>query len=113
MPAGFRDNIRLHRWPGNVRELRNVVARTIALGDLAEFDASPPVEGDLNELFAELLSKDVPFPRARDRLLDEFLRQFVERALDRHDGSVVKASAAVGVSRRYFDRIRERTRKKA
>jgi two-component system response regulator HydG len=111
MPPGFRERLRAHRWPGNVRELRNVVARTIALGDEEPMGEGAPENNDLPSLIAELTSRDVPFTKARDKIVDAFLREFVTQALARHGGNVTRASAAVGVSRRYFDRIRERTRK--
>lgn len=110
IPPGFIENVKLHRWPGNVRELRNLVARTIALGDLAPVMPSDSAQDDLSGFFDEVLSEELPFTRARDMVMDEFRRQFVERALERHGGSVPKAAAAAGVSRRYFDRIRERAR---
>lgn len=110
MPPGFLENVKLHRWPGNIRELHNFVARTIALGDLAPLTIHESEEEDLPSIIAQTVSKDVPFVRARDLVMNEFRRLFVERALARHGGSVPKAAAAVGVSRRYFDRIRERSR---
>ena len=111
MPSGLLENLKLHRWPGNVRELHNVVARTIALGDLAPLEAEAEQQDeDPSSLIARVLAEDVPFARARDLVMDEFRRQFVERALARHGGNVPKAAAAAGVSRRYFDRIRERSR---
>jgi DNA-binding NtrC family response regulator len=113
MPSQFLENIKLHRWPGNVRELYNLVARTIALGDLVSFDMTSKdakEDEDPSALFARAMTGDLPFIRARDLVMNEFRRLFVERALARHGGSVPKAAAAAGVSRRYFDRIREQSR---
>ena len=110
MPSDFLEKVKLHRWPGNVRELRNLVARTIALGDLSEFDLVSQGDADPSAIFERVLSEDMPFTRARDVVMNEFRRLFVERALARHGGSVPKAAATAGVSRRYFDRIRERSR---
>ncbi|HEY6458604.1 MAG TPA: sigma 54-interacting transcriptional regulator [Polyangiaceae bacterium] len=120
-------------WPGNVRELRNLVARRIALGDLAaampevelgtppravgaaygaddrvpgEVSASPAVATDAIE---EILAQDLAFPRARDLALQEFERRYVERVLARFAGSVPRAAAAAGIARRYFQQIRSRS----
>ena len=98
-------------WPGNVRELRNAVARRLALGDLAPADAvSPsPVEeasGAAVEFMEQVLEKDMPLTAARQRVIDEFERRYLERVLLRHDGNVVQAAAASGLARRYFQILR-------
>jgi len=99
-----------YTWPGNVRELRNAVARYLALGELVEhelprgaapFDAKPG--GDLVE---QILGLKLPFVRARDRVLQEFRRRYVDGALAEHGGNVARAAQASGIDRRYFQRIR-------
>jgi DNA-binding NtrC family response regulator len=47
---------------------------------------------------------------ARDRLVDEFERRYVERILAKHGGNVARAAAASGIARRYFQIIRARSR---
>jgi len=84
------------------------VARTIALGDEEPLGEGASENNELPWLIAELTSRDVAFTQARDKIADAFLREFVTQALARHGGTVTRASAAVGVSRRYFDRSRER-----
>jgi hypothetical protein len=53
---------------------------------------------------------DLPFPRARDRILAEFESRYVERVLAEHGGVVARAAAASGIARRYFNIIRARNR---
>jgi transcriptional regulator with GAF, ATPase, and Fis domain len=96
-----------YSWPGNVRELANAVARHLALGDFA-----PAGEGTTDvssgDLVESVLGLELPFPRARDRVLAEFERRYVERMLARHGGNVAKAAQASGIGRRYFAMIASR-----
>jgi DNA-binding NtrC family response regulator len=98
-------------WPGNVRSLRNAVARHLALGDLAT--APPPHADDAIERdpFGALLAQNLPLIQARQRVVEEFERRYIERALAEHGGHVAKAAAAAGIARRHFDRLRARARK--
>lgn len=108
-------------WPGNVRELKNTVARQLALGDLAatqrpSFSAPPPaLAGDPGadargpgaiDYWVDL---GLPFPQARDRVLEEFEQRFVEKLLAQHGGDVAKAAAASGIGRRYFQKLKARS----
>jgi DNA-binding NtrC family response regulator len=102
-----------------VRELRNTVARRIALGELGELPptgatgalgtpASPEDEADLVD---GILRMNLSLIESRQRLVEEFERRYVERVLERHGGSVSKAATASGIAKRYFQRIKSRTRK--
>ena len=118
-----------YAWPGNVRELRNAVARRAALGDLAPppgpiertsapssgrtSASSPPPSGPTSsatadDLVSRILAKDLPLPLARQDLVDEFERRYVERVLAKHDGNVTRAAHASGIARRYFYTLRNR-----
>jgi DNA-binding NtrC family response regulator len=98
-------------WPGNVRELRNAVARQLALGDLADLDMPSP-EDQRGDPFERILARGLSFGRARALVLEEFRRRYVERVLAEHGGSVVRAAAASGVGRRYFQRIKAKPRER-
>ena len=96
-------------WHGNVRELANAVARFIALGEAA---APEPVGGPHHgDALEEVLALDLPFPRARDRILAEFEGRYVKRVLALHDGNVTRAAEASGIGRRYFTTLVSRTGK--
>jgi DNA-binding NtrC family response regulator len=97
-------------WPGNVRELRNAVARHLALGELATDTASGehPKAWDLIE---RVLEMDLPLSEARDRVVEEFERRYLERVLARNKGVVTDAARASGVARRHFQRLRARSAK--
>jgi len=103
-------------WPGNVRELRNAVSRRFALGDMHDaaqqkaIDRALVAGGDASaDPIERLLSLGLPFPRARDELLSEFERRYVERLLGDHGGNVAAAAAASGIGQRYFQKLRRRS----
>ncbi len=109
LPYELFERFEEYDWPGNVRELYNAVARHAALGDLAEFDEQPSPDPS-PDVVEQILSLDLPLPRARQRLLAEFERRYVARVLERHDGNVGQAVAASGIARRYFNLLRARHR---
>jgi DNA-binding NtrC family response regulator len=111
-------------WPGNVRELHNLVARRLALGDLAparNAHASPtnvagagpgaasPGGGGGADFIGKVIADKQPFARARERVVFEFERRYIDWALAEHAGNVTKAAEACGIGRRYFYVIRSRS----
>lgn len=96
-------------WPGNVRELRNAVARELALGDLQRVEATMVTEHAQADL-SSLVSLDLPFIEARQRVVDAFQQEYLERMLEAHHGSVQQAAEAAGIGARYFRLLRARTR---
>ena len=94
-------------WPGNARELKNAVARYLALGDLSEAPspgaaAVLPPSAAFEGLFA------LPLARAREELIDEFERVYIQHVLTVHGGDIAKAAAASGIARRQFFRLKAR-----
>jgi DNA-binding NtrC family response regulator len=99
-------------WPGNVRELRNSITQRITLGELARQPSSLlPPSGESSgggDAIEAILGQDLPFPIARDKILDLFEQRYVARVLERHGGNVTHAAHASGIGRRYFQTIRGR-----
>jgi DNA-binding NtrC family response regulator len=94
-------------WPGNVRELRNAVARYVALGELpARSEGFGRGPGDYAET---VLAANLPLAVARQRIVEDFERRYVERVLDAHGGNVSQAARASGLARRYFQILRNKT----
>ncbi len=103
-----------YTWPGNIRELRNLVARYVALGGDADMPVSPrtPSMAPPSELpdgwLDALVARDIPFPIARRKTLEEFERRYVAAVLSRHNGNVSQAAKASGLALRYFRLVRAR-----
>jgi transcriptional regulator with GAF, ATPase, and Fis domain len=95
-------------WPGNVRELRNAVARYLALGELASNPARHTHRSTHEDVIDEALRLELPLSQARERVVAEFERRYVEHMLERSQGVVSHAAKAAGVARRHFQRVRAR-----
>lgn len=118
VPPGFFERYAGYDWPGNVRELGNALARTAALGPSASLapvprgrSVPPPppgTGGDVGEAFAAVIAADLPFSRARQRILEVFERVYTERVLAQNGGNVARAAAVSGLARRYFQVLRAR-----
>ena len=117
-----------HTWPGNVRELRNTVARHLALGELAslpflpraepdeDVSSSSPSSSQLSSAGRELAqiveqALDCPLGEARQRVVEEFERRYIQRILGRHGGNVTRAAESAGIARRYFQVLKARAAK--
>ncbi|HEX2734776.1 MAG TPA: helix-turn-helix domain-containing protein, partial [Polyangiaceae bacterium] len=54
----------------------------------------------------------LPLGDARQMVVAEFERRYVERMLDTHGGNVTRAAESAGVARRYFQILKARVAKK-
>jgi DNA-binding NtrC family response regulator len=104
-----------YEWPGNVRELRNVIAQRIALGDLAEPEGSrapgsKPSDALSVDPIQQIIERNLPFPIARDKVVEIFEERYVSHFLERNGGNVTHAARAAGIGRRYFQTIRGRNK---
>ncbi len=99
LPADFLDRARRHAWPGNVRELRNAVERAALLPHhpaLAELEPRGEAGGGGAGAAIDLA---VPFKLAKQRLVDDFDRRYLEALLARHDGNISAAARTAGIDR--------------
>ena len=97
LPEDFIARAGRHTWPGNVRELRNAVERAVLLPNHPQvaFETPPKKEGDG---FAHI-DIDVPFKVAKQKLVDEFDRRYLQSLLEAHDGNISAAARAAGIER--------------
>ncbi|MEO8525987.1 MAG: sigma-54 dependent transcriptional regulator [Caldimonas sp.] len=87
-----------HDWPGNVRELQHAIERavllargpTLGVSDV-EIDGAGPAE-----------SADATFRAAKDRVVRQFERGYIERLLASCGGNVTHAALQAGKNRRAF-----------
>jgi two-component system, NtrC family, response regulator HydG len=134
-PPEFGQRLEAYDWPGNVRELYNAVARRVALGELAQIETARSHDGGSREppqtppssartatghdaggapasargdTVEAVLALDLPLVRAREKVVEEFERRYVQRILAQHGGNVTSAAAASGIARRYFQLLKAR-----
>ena len=105
------DKLAAHPWPGNVRELENVVQRAVifATGDAVsaadvEFDPQRRRGG------ADASAPDltIPLRQAKEALVAEFERTYVEAALRAAGGNVSQAARRAGKERKSFHELVQR-----
>lgn len=105
LTADVGARLEAYEWPGNVRELSAAVAQLLELGDAEPRSSAKkrPAEGDYLE---GVVTSGMTFPAARDKIVEEFTRRYVEHMLSLHGGNVTRAAAASGIGRRYFQMVR-------
>jgi DNA-binding NtrC family response regulator len=108
LPEDFLPRFEHYTWPGNVRELRSAVVARMTLGELGSTYRTDDAKAQGLDLITAVIEEDLPFPTARERVVKEFERRYVERMLSRHGGNVTRAARASGVAHRYFQLIRAR-----
>ncbi len=108
LPEDFLPRFEHYPWPGNVRELKSAIVARNTLGELGQAYRSEESKDSGLDFMSAVIEDDLPFPTARERVVKEFERRYVERVLARHGGSVTKAARASGVAHRYFQLIRAR-----
>ncbi|MBI3157433.1 MAG: sigma-54-dependent Fis family transcriptional regulator [Burkholderiales bacterium] len=98
--AGAIQRLLAHGWPGNVRELRHLIERAVLLAPGVELqsadlefegdDAPPPaVDGE-------------SFHGAKQRVVRDFERGYIEQLLDASGGNIAEAARAAKKDRRAF-----------
>ncbi len=100
----FLDKLTHGDWPGNVRQLRNHLERCLVF----ESPLAPEAHAiDAGERLGAGAAIDVtlPFAEARQIVLDDFERRYVEALLAAHDGKVADAARAAGVHRVHLYRV--------
>jgi DNA-binding NtrC family response regulator len=108
MPTDLLASYAGYAWPGNVRELAHVVERRALLGvEAPEPEAAPPEPGT-EQAFRRVLELDLPLTQARERIVAEFERAYLERVIAKHGGNITRAAAASGIARRYFHQLKAR-----
>ncbi len=110
LPIDLLPRFEQYPWPGNVRELRSVVIQRATFGELSKTYLSDRAREQGLDFMSAVIQDDLPFPTARDRVVNEFERRYVERVLARHNGNVTAAARASGVAHRYFQLVRARVR---
>ena len=121
LPDEFLERFEGYDWPGNVRELERAIERFLALGDMVSLLVTrthrhvarpelPEREESGGGLLERVLAANLAYSEARQRVLEEFERAYLEKSLADNGGNVAQAAASSGIARRHFQRIRARAR---
>ena len=105
-----------HDWPGNVRELRNFVERAVIMRHADPRFAPGPVrarrEGDGAAADPSRIDAridiDVPFKQAKESVVVEFEKKYLEALLAAAKGNVSRAARAAAIDRISIHRLMQR-----
>jgi DNA-binding NtrC family response regulator len=101
-------------FPGNVAELKTLVKRLI-LGEVVDKRAAGGPMPTIEEMglvldFRDIVVSLARFADAKDEVVARFEKAYVTFAIAAHGGHVAKAAASSGLSARYFNIVRARSR---
>ena len=101
----FMATLQRAAWPGNIRELRNYLERCSVFGSALpthDEDESPAATSN------EPINLSVPFLQARDKVVANFERRYLEALLHVQKGKIGKAAEAAGIDRVFLWRLLRR-----
>ena len=96
-----------HSWPGNIRELQHALERAVTLANHDEIliEDLPDNLGMSHNVGVRLQHFDQPFKDAKESVIEEFERAYVENLLQAHNGNISKAAQHSGIDRRSLHRL--------
>jgi DNA-binding NtrC family response regulator len=96
-------------WPGNIRELKNIIERLCIMANdncITLEDVPPDIRGSEVSFSANTSwVNGLNFKDAKERWLEHFEKEYLEKALKKHSGNISKAAEKSGVNRRTFHRL--------
>jgi DNA-binding NtrC family response regulator len=92
-----------YQWPGNVRELRNLVERTLAMGEPPALEVTPP-----GEAAAGLPGPERSYKDARADLLHRFEAQYLAKLMSVTKGNVSAAARHAKMDRSHLIELLQR-----
>ena len=101
LPEALLQRLVQHPWPGNVRELRTLLERFLVSDGSADaaLDAFRHSPAPLEPLTA------LPFKAAKQRLVDDFTREYLAQMLERAGNNVTEAARLSGIARTHFHEL--------
>jgi DNA-binding NtrC family response regulator len=98
-----------HSWPGNVRELQHVVERSVTLASGKTVRTADLLEnlGQRSRRGGRVSSVKLhlPFKEAKESVVEEFERHYIEHLLRSHEGNISRAAESSGIDRRSLHRL--------
>jgi two-component system, NtrC family, response regulator AtoC len=89
-----------HDWPGNVRELENRVQQLVVLATGPLIQSAGLGGGGAEQIVA--FTSDGTFTEEKRRVVAEFEREYVRRAIERSHGNLSEAARTAGLDRKNF-----------
>ena len=92
-------------WKGNVRELEHVVEQSVILADglAIDVDGLPDaVRTTASAVSGTVVDETLPFKEAKQLVVANFERSFLEAALARNDGNISRTAEDVGMYRQHL-----------
>ncbi len=93
-------------WPGNVRELENTIQRALIV---CKSDKILPSHLGLQKspaaAFADDFDNIQSYEEGKQKAIEAFQREYIQRALERTGGNITKAAALCGMTRAALQRI--------
>ncbi len=102
------DILQSHHWPGNVRELENIIQRAVAL--TTEKIISREVLPDKllkrrQQKHFDMQFCSTDYKQAQQIVIDSFEREFLTKALRRHNGNISKCADEMGLVRQTLHKM--------
>jgi DNA-binding NtrC family response regulator len=97
-----------HPWPGNVRELENAVQRALVLCRDGDIGVEHLRLGEEGESHAGGIPEDRSYEAGKQKVLEDYQRKAVDRALRASHGNVTRAAEICGLTRAAFQRLMRR-----
>jgi transcriptional regulator with GAF, ATPase, and Fis domain len=100
-PDSVIKELAAYDWPGNVRELRNYVERCVVLREqTAPSRRRPPTDGE-----QKAVDVQIPFRIAKEKVIDDFERQYLSALMESTGGNVSKAARLAGMDRMHLHHL--------
>ncbi len=96
-------------WPGNVRELQNAVESAVAVATTPVIrveDLPASLRPHQRRVFVNA-SAELDFKNAKEQLIRNFERQYLEDLLKKHNNNISKVAAEAGLNRKTIYRMME------
>lgn len=99
-------------WPGNIRELKNIIERLCIMASdccITLEDVPPDIRGSQSSFNTDSgWLTDLQFKDAKEKWLEQFEKEYLEKALKKYNGNISKAAIQSGVNRRTFHRLMDK-----
>ncbi len=101
-----------YQWPGNVRELANIIERTVSMAEGDKITAShlsyvfqeiDPLLDSKNQETPNLeVDTSMPFKEAKQKIVENFEKDYLEELLKKYNYNVSKASREAKIDRKHL-----------